>query len=204
MKVFLSHPMSGLSEDEVLKLREDAVSHLKEYFPGDIEIVENYYHENAPENAGRLWHLGRSIQQMEENDIDAIYFCGDYTQAKGCLVEVMISKLYGIEVLNNLIDHVHEKVNPVKIEVEWSGQYPILCMGKWSLHIDGNDATNLIPDHLISSEMNTVSTDSFEEWRKEYPECSDWIMVFPDDVRHQIYEKIKEKDFIKHTCGGCL
>ena len=91
-----------------------------------------------------------------------------------------------------------------KVEVNWSGEYPILCMGEWTLKIDGNDATHLIPEKLRHSEMNTKHTDNYDEWRKNYPECSAWVSQFPYQIRLMIYIKIKEKDFIRHTCGGCL
>ena len=76
MKVFLSHPMSGLSESEVMNIRNEAVKLLTEKY-GEIKIIDNYHHNNVvPENAGRLWHLGTSIRQMEE--ADAIYFCNNH------------------------------------------------------------------------------------------------------------------------------
>lgn len=111
MKVFISHKMSGIPEEEVTRIREEATSYLKSKY-GDVEIIDNYHHSDAPENAGRLWHLGRSIQQLEE--ADAIYFCKDATlprkyeefttpvnihQTNGCLVEWNIAMLYKIKIL---------------------------------------------------------------------------------------------------------
>lgn len=102
MKVFLSHKMSGVSEEEVYKIRERMTNEVKEMFPDqDIEIIDNYNHEGAPENAGRLWHLGRSIQQLEE--ADAIYFdkrnIGKL--ANGVVVEKVVASLYNIKVLGS-------------------------------------------------------------------------------------------------------
>lgn len=67
MKVFLSHKMHGVPVEEVIELREKMMLYLTARFPGElIDIIDNYHHDDAPENAGRLWHLGRSIQMMEE------------------------------------------------------------------------------------------------------------------------------------------
>ena len=101
MKIMLSHPMSGIPEDEVMDLRRITSLMLIGKFGADTEIIDNYHHDNAPENAGRLWHLGRSIQQMGE--VDAVYFCGDYNNSKalGCLVEHIICRLYKIKILND-------------------------------------------------------------------------------------------------------
>ena len=57
MKISLSHAMSLLTQDEVLSIREKAIKKLKEKYGNEIEIIDNYYHENVPENAGQLWHL---------------------------------------------------------------------------------------------------------------------------------------------------
>ena len=96
MTVFMSHKMSGIPEEEVMKIRKDAEDYLKNKY-GDIKIVDNYHHENAPDNAGRLWHLGLSIQMMER--VDAIYFIPGHDTANGCLVEKLICQLYGLKVL---------------------------------------------------------------------------------------------------------
>lgn len=59
--------MSGLSESQVMEIRNNAEEYLRSKY-GDIDIVNNYDHPNAPTNAGRLWHLGASIQQMDSVD----------------------------------------------------------------------------------------------------------------------------------------
>ena len=96
MKVFLSHPMHGLTEEQIMSIRYSAWNYLNNVY-GNIELIDNYHHEDAPTNAGRLWHLGRSIQQMEE--ADAIYFCGDWEDARGCCVEERVARYYGLKVL---------------------------------------------------------------------------------------------------------
>ena len=97
MRVFLSHEMSGLSEEKVIEIRKEATEYLKSKY-GDIEIIDNYHHADVPENAGRLWHLGTSIRQMEE--ADAIYFIeGHWKRANGCFIERQICNLYGLKVI---------------------------------------------------------------------------------------------------------
>ena len=96
MKVFLSHPMNGLSESEIMSIRDSAYTYLQAVY-GNIKIIDNLHLYEAPKGAGRLWHLGRSIQQLEE--ADAIYFCGDWEDARGCCVEEMAARYYGLKVL---------------------------------------------------------------------------------------------------------
>lgn len=98
MKVFLSHKMNGLTKEQVKIIRVEATLYLKTRYGQNIEIIDNYNHKDVPENAGRLWHLGTSIKQMEE--ADAVYFCkGHCEDANGCKVERMICELYGLKVL---------------------------------------------------------------------------------------------------------
>lgn len=101
MSVFLSHSMSGLSEKKVDQIRKNAMKKVEEIYKDSgitIEFIDNFHHEDAPLNAGRLWHLGRSIQQME--DADAIYFCENHMFGKGCVIERMIAELYHLKILN--------------------------------------------------------------------------------------------------------
>lgn len=97
MEVFLSHPMHGLTDEEVMEIRSAAYRYLKRVYGDDIRLIDNYRHSDAPENAGRLWHLGCSIQQMEK--ADAIYFCPGWETARGCRIEERIAREYGLRVL---------------------------------------------------------------------------------------------------------
>lgn len=111
MKVFLSHDMHGLDESQVMEIRRKATELLSSKY-GEIEIIDNYHHTDIPENAGRLWHLGTSIRQMEE--ADAIYFCDLNSTAKGCLIETLVATLYHLRILNSEMAEVI--TDPVKIK----------------------------------------------------------------------------------------
>ena len=96
MKVFLSHPMHDLTEEQIMSIRDSAYYYLRSVY-GNIEIIDNLHMYEAPKNSGRLWHLGRSIQQMEE--ADAIYFCDGWENARGCLIERQVAEEYGLRIL---------------------------------------------------------------------------------------------------------
>ena len=105
MKVFLSHGMHGVSEEKILKLREEMRELVKKSFPDEqIEIIDNYHHDDAPEGAGRLWHLGRSIQMM--GDADLVVFCRGQGAANGVIIEGRICRLYGIKHLYCIDDRL--------------------------------------------------------------------------------------------------
>ena len=83
MKVFISQAMHGKTEEEVMERRKEIIKDLQERYKNrKLEVIDNYTHPDAPEDAGRLWHLGRSIQQME--DADLIVFDRDWYKSNGC------------------------------------------------------------------------------------------------------------------------
>ena len=96
MKVFISQKMSGLTEEEVMETRNKAIAHLKSVYGDNIEVIENYYHENAPADASRIWHLGESIKMLEKADM--VYFCDDSKDSNGCIIERTICELYNIPI----------------------------------------------------------------------------------------------------------
>lgn len=40
-------------------------------------------------------------------------------------------------------------------EAEWSGEWPCLCHGKWTLKVDGKDVSEKIPEILRDDDYNT-------------------------------------------------
>lgn len=95
-KIFISQPMRGRTDEEVTKERNEAIKYLEGIY-GEVEILENYFHEGLPKDAHPLKYLGRSIALMA--DADAVYFCGPDHQARGCMVERLICHLYNVTVI---------------------------------------------------------------------------------------------------------
>lgn len=105
MIVFLSHKMSGLTDEEVYKIRNRAKKFIESKFPNEkIEYIENYVYDDAPEDATNLWYLGRSIQEMRK--ADTIFFCDDYRDSRGCCIELTICMTYSLDILNSRIGNI--------------------------------------------------------------------------------------------------
>lgn len=98
MTVFLSHKMNGLTDDEVFEIRDNAVKYLEEKYGRVVHVIDNFHHDNVPEDAGRIWHLGESIKMMEK--ADGIYFCPGWMDAKGCQIEYKVCRTYGLKILD--------------------------------------------------------------------------------------------------------
>lgn len=101
IKIFYSQPMHDKTEEEI----KDKIDRLDNYIYGilrysgfketdlyRIEIIDNLHHEGLDADAGRLRHLGASIQLME--DADLVIFDKDWDKAKGCTIEKAIVSTY--------------------------------------------------------------------------------------------------------------
>lgn len=97
-KVFISQPMNGKTDEEILKEREKAIKSVQEKFGEDIEVIDTFIQENAPEhsNAG-LWYLGKSLELLSTADI--AYFTKGWENARGCKIENKCAIEYEIDTI---------------------------------------------------------------------------------------------------------
>lgn len=95
MTAMISQPMNGLTEEEILKAREDATCFL-EYC--GYEVADTWFTDDPDVRDKALYHLGKSIQAMA--DVDAVYFAPGWDQARGCLIEHDVAMAYGIHAIH--------------------------------------------------------------------------------------------------------
>lgn len=96
MKVFISQPMRDKTDEQIKEERAKAVSRIKEKYNEDVEIIDSFF-ENAPHNAKPLWFLGKSLELLANADV--AYFCKDWEKYRGCKIEHVCAKEYGIKVM---------------------------------------------------------------------------------------------------------
>lgn len=101
MKVFISQPMNGIEEKDILDLRAKLFNifvawQRSQGYIEDIEMI-NTYDKLIPTNCGneRIWCLGDSISLMAQADV--VIFAPGWQSAKGCKVEHMIAREYGLK-----------------------------------------------------------------------------------------------------------
>ncbi len=96
MKVMISQPMQGKTDEEIKREKQKIVDKLEKLH---IEVVNSFFDEEAPNdiNAG-LYYMAKSIQVMSE--VDAVFFTKDWQMARGCRIERQIAKEYGIKILD--------------------------------------------------------------------------------------------------------
>ena len=97
IKVFISQPMRGKTKEEILEVRNKTKAMIESYGfeVADSFFTEEWLEENAKgKNNMPLWCLGESLKIMSE--CDAVYFCDEWSGARGCRVERACAVLYGL------------------------------------------------------------------------------------------------------------
>ena len=83
MKLFISQPMRGRTDAEILAERNAAIEAVKKKLGDDVEPIDSFF-ETAPHEAKPLWFLSKSIELLAE--ADAAYFCDGWESARGCRI----------------------------------------------------------------------------------------------------------------------
>ena len=92
INIFISQPMTGLTNEQIIENRAAAASCLKDKLGEkyNIKIINNL---QMTEEKKTLEYLGYDIACMA--DADLVYFIGDWKTHRGCLVEEFIAQKYG-------------------------------------------------------------------------------------------------------------
>lgn len=95
-KLFISQPMRGKTDEEILRERNEAITIAKDIMKDDIEVIDSFF-QNAPAETKPLWFLGKSIELLSSADV--VYFCKGWNDARGCGIEHECAKEYGIDII---------------------------------------------------------------------------------------------------------
>ena len=99
-KLFISQPMRGLTDEEILKVREEIRIRAEKTIGEPVELIDSFI-EDCPGEINKsipVWYLGKSIQLLSQADI--VYFGDDWRNARGCKIEYEIAIAYGIKVIS--------------------------------------------------------------------------------------------------------
>lgn len=95
MKLFISQPMKGKTDEQILKERDIAIQEVKELVgDDDVEIIDSFF-KDAPHDARPLWYLGKSLELLSTADV--AYFAKDWDKYRGCKIEHICAIEYGID-----------------------------------------------------------------------------------------------------------
>lgn len=96
VKVFISQPMNGKTNDEIEKERKEIKDKLdNKYGEDNYEIIDSFF-KNAPHNAKPLWFLGKSFELLSTANV--CVFAKGWNNARGCCMEYQACIQYGIAI----------------------------------------------------------------------------------------------------------
>ena len=98
-KLFISQPMRGLIDEEILKAREKIRVRAEKIIGAPVELIDSFLADYPGEINKHVpvWYLGKSIQLLSKADI--AYFGGDWRNARGCKIEHEVADKYGIKII---------------------------------------------------------------------------------------------------------
>lgn len=94
MKLFISQPMAGKTDKEILAEREKAIKEAEKIIGEPVEVIDSFF-QSAPVDAKPLWFLGKAIEMLSTADV--VYFAPGWKEARGCRIEHECAKEYGMD-----------------------------------------------------------------------------------------------------------
>lgn len=94
-KLFISQPMRGLTDEEILKAREEIRVKAAKTIGEPVELLESFFKGFEPKGNIPIAYLGKSISLLAEADV--VYFGEGWKDARGCKIEHEVAVQYGID-----------------------------------------------------------------------------------------------------------
>lgn len=96
-KLFISQPMKGKMDKEILAERENAIKQAEKTVGEEVEVIDSFI-QGAPADAKPLWYLAKALELLSAADI--AYFAPGWQDARGCKIEHTCAVEYGISVID--------------------------------------------------------------------------------------------------------
>ena len=94
-KLFISQPMRGLTDEEILKTREEIRIKAEKTIGEPIELIDSFFEDFKPIGNIPVAYLGKSISLLATADV--AYFGEGWEDARGCKIEHEVAVQYCID-----------------------------------------------------------------------------------------------------------
>ena len=93
MKIMISQPMRGKTNEQIRKEREKIVEKLQN---GGWKVVDTVFEDAPADEDMAIYMLSQSIRYIGK--VDALYFMNGWEKARGCKIEHEVAVEYGKDV----------------------------------------------------------------------------------------------------------
>lgn len=98
-KLFISQPMKGKTDEEILAERQKAIKKAEEVLGEEVEMIDSFF-QGAPDVKTKgLYYLGKSLELLATADV--AFFCKDWQDYRGCKIENTCAIEYGVAVIED-------------------------------------------------------------------------------------------------------
>ena len=94
-KLFISQPMRGKTDEEILRVRAEAIAAAERMLGEDVEAIDSFFGTSNMSHA--LEYLGESIKLLAKADV--AFFARGWDKARGCKIEHTCAVEYGVPVV---------------------------------------------------------------------------------------------------------
>lgn len=99
VRLFISQPMRGKSDEEIESEREDLIAIAKAVYAGrgEVEVIDSFFKGGLDVPAGAkapLYYLSKSLELLATADV--AIFAKDWREARGCRIEHECTDGYGV------------------------------------------------------------------------------------------------------------
>lgn len=102
-KLFISQPIKGKDDNEIIAEREKIINEVKEKFKDEeIEVINSFFQGTIKANnieVKPLLLLGQSLILL--STADYVYFADDWDKYRGCKIEHECAKQYGYNIVKD-------------------------------------------------------------------------------------------------------
>ena len=95
VQLFISQPMRGRSDEEIAAEREYAKLAAERILKEEVEVIDSFFQDG---DGKPLEYLGDSLKLLA--GADWVWFCEGWEQARGCKIENLCAREYGIPIIN--------------------------------------------------------------------------------------------------------
>lgn len=95
VRLFISQPMRGRSDEEIAAEREYAKLAAERILKDDVEVIDSFFQDGDKKP---LEYLGESLKLLAV--ADWVWFCDGWEQARGCKIENLCAREYGIPIIH--------------------------------------------------------------------------------------------------------